>query len=116
MGYYTNYEIHFENIDEAQKEIIRQGLIDNCPDLMDNVLDYCGEQDYNEVIVKYNRLYLRAKWYNYDSELSNFTEKFPDLRVTVYGHGEDVGDEWVAYAKAGMVKDYTAELPASTLW
>ena len=116
MSFLTEYNVYITNIPENKKEELRHYVENNCPDLMDNVLDYCGEQDYNEVIVKYSRLYLRAKWYNYDSELSNFTEKFPDLRVTVYGHGEDVGDEWVAYAKAGMVKDYTAELPASTLW
>lgn len=96
MGYYTNYEVTFENIEDNLKETARQEL--------------------KELIVKYNKVYLKAKWYGCETELARFTEKITEARVTVRAHGEDIGDEWVAYAKAGQVEAYPAVLPMSTLW
>lgn len=115
MGYYTNYEVTFENIEDNQKEAARQELINSCPELTDAIIDDKGEQELEELIVKYNKVFLRAKWYNCEAELSKFTEKFPEARVTVRGHGE--GDQmWVGYIKAGQVAIYPAVLPESPLW
>ena len=44
MGYYTNYKVTFENIEENQKEAVRQGLIDTCPELTAAIIDDKGEQ------------------------------------------------------------------------
>jgi hypothetical protein len=116
MGYYTNYEVTFENIEDNLKETARQELINSCPELTSAIIDDKGEQELKELIVKYNKVYLRAKWYGCETELAKFTEKITEARVTVRAHGEDIGDEWVAYAKAGQVEVYPAVLPMSTLW
>ena len=38
------------------------------------------------------------------------------LNITVYGHGEEIGDEWVLYVKAGKTEKHHVEFPTSTLW
>ena len=116
MGYYTNYEVTFENIEDNQKEAARQELINSCPELTDAIIDDKGEQELEELIVKNNDVCLRAKWYECEAEIARFTEKFPDVYLTVRAHGEDIGDEWVAYSKAGNVVVYPAVLQMSTLW
>lgn len=114
MGYYTNFRIEFGNHSQEDSLKLKESIKQCCPSLVD-ALEYEYPIEYDNMLLD-EEIYLYAKWYNFDDEICKLSEKHPDLNITVYGHGEDVGDEWVAYAKAGRVEDYTAELPTTTLW
>ena len=50
------------------------------------------------------------KWYEWDSDMSALSKKFPDVYFVVTGHGEDQGDIWRGYVHDGHVWTYNAEI------
>lgn len=42
-----------------------------------------------------------AKWYDSETDVANFSKKFPTALFTLKGEGEDAGDLWTVYAKKG---------------
>nr|DAT58771.1 MAG TPA: hypothetical protein [Bacteriophage sp.] len=114
MGYYTNFKIEFGNHSQEDEFKLRESIKQCCPQLV-SALEYEYPSEYEDYLLE-EEIFIYAKWYDFDREISALSEKHPNLNITLYGHGEEIGDEWVAYAKAGQYEDYRLEYPNTTLW
>lgn len=89
MGYYTSFEIKVVPDEDA--------LFDNkafekwCEEMC---IESCGN----------NTAWTHSKWYEWDDDLRAFSRDNPTLFITVIGEGEEAGDLWRAYLKAGKMQ------------
>lgn len=94
MGYYTWYELEVDEPIEVTK----------------------GPEVDNLVIIKQLRKFSEGarwaldndgygsdstKWYEYDTELKDFSKLYPDYLFTLHGDGEESEDLWKAYYMGG---------------
>ena len=84
MGYYTSHEL--EVIEGDDSLIVK--LRDDCEDAK-YALDCNGETEEN------------CKWYNHDLDMKWFSEKHPEALFKLSGEGEEAGDIWHEYYRAG---------------
>lgn len=55
------------------------------------------------------------KWYNVDTDMEKFAEKFPDVYFILWGEGEDRGDDWLIETYQGKFhKSYADYTPPQT--
>ena len=95
MGYITQFVIECDAGDGILHECIRA-----CPGsrLYSNFIR--GDEPYNSLIKEYC-----GKWYSYESDMEEFSSKFPDYVFSLIGLGEDgFSDLWVISARAGHVE------------
>lgn len=85
MGYYTAYEI--EMMPDLPE--VREALDDT--DFAFAFEDSC-------------------KWYDHESDMRVFSEQFPDVLFTLTGEGEEAGDLWRKYFKAGRMQSCYANI------
>jgi hypothetical protein len=82
MGYYTQHTLSIEqgpgNVDDFEQEI----------------LDTFPGAQFNDV----------CKWYDMESEMKEFSIKYPNTVFLVHGEGEGSGDLWDCYFKNGKVQ------------
>lgn len=50
------------------------------------------------------------KWYEWESDMIQISEKFPWLLLTLWGDGEESDDKWVAYFVNGKVQHAQASI------
>lgn len=81
MGYNTQFNLSFDTDDEE-------------------VANY--EMSYGLPLCKVNPRYFEScKWYEWEEEMTEISEKFPRVLFTLTGEGEDAGDLWIAYFRNG---------------
>lgn len=98
MGYFTQFSLDWSGAtDAAQDEAIRQFVRTS------EEAKYCLGKDAKSHADS-------GKWYNWRDDLSRWSFKFPHILFQMSGDGEDSGDIWVAYAKAGQVQHEKARL------
>lgn len=83
MGYYTKYVI-------STKSELNDEMVNSIIDLTRYEFDTDG-----------NKMWADIKWYNYESEMKDFSTKFPNTIFIVEGQGEDQSDRWMEYWKNG---------------
>ena len=85
MGYYIYADLEVKSKDE--KEIIAD--FRNTYETAKHALDeYGGRND-------------EVSWTNYDTDLAEFSKKYPKVLFTMYGEGSGIMDFWVLYVKNG---------------
>ena len=93
MGYYTHHtlEVPYEN--EGLISVFREECEGAVYAIDDN--GYCEES---------------TKWYDHEKDLRKFSKKHPDVIFTLKGEGEESGDLWVEYYKAGKMQRCKAKI------
>lgn len=49
-------------------------------------------------------------WYDHEEQMKFFSLKYPDILFTLHGEGEDSGDVWMKYFKAGKMQVAKAKI------
>lgn len=84
MGYYTNFSFTLE---EGPKEQYEKMLKD-----IDDIIGNDETSSFESV---------NAKWYDYDKDIKQLSERYPGIAFRVYGDGEESDDLWQEYWRAG---------------
>jgi len=87
MGYYTSFELS-----------VLSG---------DRTTDH--EEKISEII-DFNPFEENCKWYEYDTDMKSYSQKYPNTVFELFGEGEESGDVWKAYYKDGKMFKTTATL------
>jgi hypothetical protein len=82
MGYYTDFSLTWNPRDE------------NVPS---NPL-------YPEIFDEDGGAYDSHKWYEWQEDMRKLSAQFPCVVFTLYGVGEAIDDEWLAYFKGGKMQ------------
>ena len=114
MGYYTHFKIEFGNHSQEDSLKLKESIKQCCPSLVD-ALEYEYPSEYEDYLLE-EEIFLYAKWYNHKEEITELSKHFPNLNITIHGHGEEIGDEWMLYVKAGKREKHHVEFPTSALW
>lgn len=89
MGYYTNYKLGMTpDLPEVR------GVIED-----DDDLAYAIGEDADS-----------CKWYDHESDMRSLSKRFPDILFTLTGEGEEAGDLWRKYFKAGKMQSCPAQI------
>lgn len=88
MGYYTDFCLDFQGVKEDQRsaltvEIEKMNIFDG------------GNID--------DGFFCNAKWYDHNEDMLLLSTRFPNILFSLHGYGEDSGDIWLNYFKAGRV-------------
>jgi hypothetical protein len=95
MGYYTNYSLEYEILEETEEgktSSTEERLVEEM-----NSEDAC---QYGSLML-FVREGVDCKWYEHDEEMKPLSAKFPTVLFTLKGEGEESGDLWVKYYLAG---------------
>lgn len=96
MGYFTKFRLDWSGAKDGYEEKTIQEFVRTS-----EAAQYCLGKDAkssNE----------RGKWYEWEDDLKKWSLEFPHVRFQMNGEGEESGDIWVAYAKAGRVQQEKA--------
>lgn len=99
MGYYTNYEVNIMNIPEEKYSEIKNEIW--------NIIGYDAD---NEGETSHMIFSFESKWYDYEKDMLQFTEKYPDVLVEILGEGEESGDIWKARFRNGESERVSAQI------
>lgn len=86
MGYFTDYYIDFENVEDKQSFLKSIREISENMHYAQSLEDKDGEAH---------------KWYEHEKDMIAISKKFPDVVFILYGDGEDREDIWKKYFKNG---------------
>lgn len=89
MGYYTRYEIDMK------------------PDLPE-VSAAIEADDYMAYAI--GRYSQECKWYDHEAHMQTLSQRFPDVLFELSGVGEEAGDMWRKYFKAGKMQTCPAQI------
>jgi len=95
MGYETNYSLTIKGD--------LKGV-----DVIDDLRDNFGYAAY--CIDKNGETKESGKWYGYETDMREFSEKYPELLFCLEGEGESNKDIWKKYYKNGKSQECKAEL------
>lgn len=98
MGYYTDFNIRQtgdDDFEEISEEIV-------------NISGYCFDEYSSE-----KRLFLNAKWYNWDVNMTEISRKFPNSLFQVDGEGEEGHDIWRCFFRNGRCESIKVEVKYS---
>ena len=117
MGYYTEFKIELSG-DARQVEEIRLGLsweaqrqktLDELPDGYDikaakAAVAKIRVGDAECFAASVDAFSEAMKWYTFEADIKAISLQFPKVMFTVEGHGEEQGDQWMAYVKNGKMQ------------
>ena len=89
MGYYTYYNILIRHKDLETRKRVCEELVSKCDmeDVDDTEYTYCSTYD---------------KWYSWEEDLNDLSQKYPDVVFDVSGNGEEFDDHWNVRVKNGL--------------
>lgn len=89
MGYYTRYEIAMT------------------PDLLEIRAEIEEDDDLSYAIGESSE---ECKWYDHESDMRDFSRKYPEVLFELTGEGEETGDMWRKYFKNGKMQSCPAKI------
>ena len=129
MGYYTQYKIKFEVLDDsAQKKEFDEfiealveaditvpdsiTIQDTVRDVTERIHDFMESDDFctSESCNAYRIQEDVCKWYEHEYDMRLVSRKFPGVLWTLTGEGEESGDLWRKYFWNGKMQTARAEL------
>jgi hypothetical protein len=87
MGYYTNYTLKLEKNNQKIIKHLRE-------------INQCAKH----AIDKNGDTLEQLKWYQHESDLCDFSLKYPDIILKLYGEGDENNDLWIKYFKNGKMQ------------
>lgn len=99
MGYLTGYNMTVRNINKQQLLKLNELLVRK------EIIDYALEQ--GEITNTDEASFATrdcVKWYNYEIDIIEVSQQFPDCVFLLEGDGEDSLDYWREYFKNGEVE------------
>ncbi len=87
MGYYTRHELE---VVEGNRALIA------------TFIEECEEAAY--AITDTGESYDSCKWYSHEQDLREFSKKHPEALFKLGGEGEESGDIWAEYYRAGKMQ------------
>ena len=114
MGYYTTYRLQcspVKNVDIAesiQNWLTEHGVIGYA---LDEFSDY-----YNHSLIISD--HEPVKWYEFNDDMIELSEAFPEVTFKLHGEGEESGDIWDRYYLNGDVEDceWAPPVPKRIKW
>jgi hypothetical protein len=111
MGYYTHYKLEWDKKSPAKMPCPHCGTLDavSVSDLIKISVDtekvtYGGETTIAACLEE------SSKWYDHETDMRDFSKRFPDVLFTLNGEGEESGDVWVKYFKNGKMQSSKADI------
>jgi hypothetical protein len=104
MGYYTDFEIEFPDIETRDIWVEFEEEHYSMEELT-------YDPDGTSLSVVYH-----AKWYEYEEDLISFSATVPDKLIIVKGVGEEPGDVWKQTFLNGKASPKAEEDPADFNW
>lgn len=104
MGYYTDFELTINSGEEINKETAQKIFDEFNKREIDFFFDTPKE------IADGDSFYANVKWYDWEKDMSEISEIFPEIEFFLSGNGEDNADVWEATAENGVVRKRRAEL------
>ena len=89
MGYYTNYAVTVEEDGDMEVSIAMADKDMRLERLVASYTDYSNPFDE------------ACKWYEWERDMIKMSKDFPKSRFMLEGEGEESGDIWRAWFKAG---------------
>lgn len=96
MGYYTTYNLNIE-IQNATKGTKNLNI---WPDIISDLRE--SNENAKYALSDDGDTSESCKWYSHESDIINFSIKYPDYLFILSGEGEESGDIWKKYFKNGM--------------
>ena len=93
MGYYTSYSLK---------------VIEGSEDLIKELRNICDEAGY--ALEEDGSTSDSTKWYSSEKDMRDFSLLHPEAVFELKGGGEESGDLWVAYFKAGKMQMCKAKI------
>lgn len=98
MGYYTSYSLEIKGVEsDIERHAVITSLRASCEDAQ-YALDERGD------------VMESCKWYSWEKDMRDFSKRYPHLLFRLHGDGEETGDIWDAYFKAGKCQKAKAEI------
>lgn len=97
MGYITCFNIEATSKDPAALDAVNSKALE--------------ELEASTVITDKLIIYGDGKWYDYETDLAEISERFPDLKIYVQGTGGNSGDIWATWITGGEVVKHQAAEP-----
>lgn len=126
MGYYTSFSLSFESTDQerVEKELkeLKRALFKEDSEIVKSLIRreidsleknfVCDSEVFDALheITTYDTFDGQVKWYSYDDDMKSLSRKFPNLLLSLTGHGEEDDDIWRAYYKGGQGYRVEAEI------
>jgi len=115
MGYYTRYTLEIDKDEEVPVCEHNSGDHKFCQQcgkafstvsllnkLKDEILSTYGGAGFAESG--------EVKWYDHEEDMRKFSKKYPNIIFALHGEGEESGDIWRKYFKAGKMQEAKAKI------
>lgn len=104
MGYYTHYELEFEDAhDDEVARAVLGALKKRTGAYYTFDLDDYEDEDDDEVLPLSYETDERRKWYEFEADMRAVSKEVPGILFTLTGEGEEAGDLWRWYFLDGKV-------------
>jgi len=128
MGYYTNYKLEISikeptrmSLEKTLSGYSKEELIDviiNKREVGPGDLDagalmktlYDESENIQYALGKDGHSGDSCKWYGHHDEMLAISKKYPDALFTLHGEGEETGDIWTKYYRAGKSQEAKATI------
>lgn len=107
MGYYTNFNLRVAGIVKCYEPFAMRSMTDDEADMIDDAIDNTEYFEDGNVSVGW---WVDAKWYHYESDMCELSEKLPNVVFALHGEGEVADDMWVTYFLNGHAQNCPAKI------
>lgn len=103
MGYDTQYSLTWE--------MPTPSSLDECFGVSAVIARWiAGNEEANYALNENGTTKEPGRWYEWQQDLRTLSATLPKVKFILEGYGEEAGDIWRGYAKAGKVEQVKAEL------
>lgn len=104
MGYYTNYYLEIENLDDFEPEFemhVAEKLVQITDEWNEADLEYAARcRSPLSALISDDSM----KWYDHENDMRALSKEFPKCRFVLEGQGEEPEDLWRKYFYNGFMQ------------